>query len=307
MRKHGDFLGRLTKDGFRPVPPLRVFDVVRYQREDQPLERPFRVFELRTLDGARFRYPHRKLIHIAGMIRHLVIQAAKKDPPVGVSDDWVETFVAGHAAENSREHRQLSYLPLPSIGKAHTDPGVRRVMIAAPIGDHGWLDHIARRLAGQVLRPDSSKPDPFGGREPPLLVPVSPKARDGVVSSYTKEASEWHSVTPVVLPGHNDHKPEKTCALIEKALRQSGVHFSCDYEWSAFSRFPKSYSAYKYATNKQPQGYIRPNHLQSQTAVHLTLRFHDGSAERRPVKVPGPMVVGAGRHCGFGLFAAVNE
>ena len=90
IRRHADSLGRVTTDGFRPVPPLRVFDVVRYRRHDEPLPRPFRVFELRSTDGSWFRYPHRKLVHIAGMLRHLAIEAMSKDPPHGLKADWVE-------------------------------------------------------------------------------------------------------------------------------------------------------------------------------------------------------------------------
>lgn len=317
-RKHADFLGRLTDDGFRPVPPLRVFDVVRYRRQDQPLQRPYRVFELRNTDGSRFRYPHRQLIHIAGMVRHLAIEAMKKVPPRDVDLDWVETYAAGHRkgdriddADEGRQgepvvgsdlHRQLSYLPLPSIGTEHTDPGVRRVMIVAPVGDDAWLDHVARRLAGQALKP--VRGDEFAGREPPLLVPVR---RDNIAGFYTRPASVWHTFTPVILPGHDDHKPDKTRKLIAKALAQSGIEQSCEFEWSAFSRFSKSFSAHKYDKDKRLQGYIRPNHLLSQTAVHLTLRFHDGSDLKNPVDIPGPIVVGAGRHCGFGLFAAVAQ
>jgi CRISPR-associated protein Csb2 len=104
----------------------------------------------------------------------------------------------------------------------------------------------------------------------------------------------------VILPGHDDHKPDKTQSLIEKALKQSGIEQPCEFTWSAFSRFRKTYSAHKYDKDKRPQGYIRPKYLLSQTAVHLTLTFHD------ELQVPGPLVVGAGRHCGFGLMAAVR-
>jgi CRISPR-associated protein Csb2 len=111
-------------------------------------------------------------------------------------------------------------------------------------------------------------------------------------------ANVWHSFTPIILPGHDDHKPEKTRALIERALLQSGIDQPCEFEWSPFSRFPKSYSAHKYGKEKQPQGYYRPDYLQSQTAVHLTLRFKNN------VQVPGPIFIGAGRHCGLGSFVA---
>ena len=296
-RKHSDFLNRVTKYGFRPVPPLREFAIVNYRRRDQPVGRPYRVFQLRDCSGELFRYPHRKLIHIAGMVRHLAVDLMEKDPPRDVPAEWAKTYVAGHPNADIEHHRQLSYLPLPSIGHVHADPGVRRVMLAAPVGDDMLLDYVARRLAGQVLKPDPEYPDPFVGGEPPMLIPLSQLVRDGVVSAYTKPANVWHSFTPVILPGHDDYKPGKTRALIERALRQSGIEQPCEFEYSTFSRFPKSYSAQKYDKHKRPQGYFRPSYLNSQTAVHLTLRFKDN------VKVPGPLAIGAGRHCGLGLFA----
>ncbi len=132
---------------------------------------------------------------------------------------------------------------------------------------------------------------------PPTLVRV---LRDNVARLYTQPANAWASVTPVILPGHNDHKPEKTRKLIENALRQSGIDLPCEYEWGPFSHFPKSPPAFKFVRYKRATGYIQPDHLLSQTAVHLKLRFNDG------VKVPGPLAIGAGRHCGFGLLAAVQ-
>jgi len=256
--------------------------------------RPWRVFELRNTDGSRFRYPHRRLIHIAGMVRHLAVAAMQKDPPEGVAESWVEAYVAGHSRASS-DHRQFSYLPLPSAGHDHTDPGVRRVMIAAPVGDDAWLDHLVRRLAGEQLKP--LRGDEFAGREPPLLVPMPGRVRDGVVRCYTEPSSVWQSFTPVILPGHDDHKTEKTRALIERALRQSGIDQACEFEWSAFSRFVKSFSAHKYDSQNRPQGYVRPSYLNGLTAVHVTVLF------KEDLHVPGPLVIGAGRHCGFGLMA----
>jgi CRISPR-associated protein Csb2 len=297
-RRHADFLNRVTDTGFRPVAPLRVFDVVGYRRQDEPSGRPWRVFELRNTDGSRFRYSHRRLVHIAGMVRHLALATMEKDPPKAVAKGWVEAYVAGHAGASS-DHRQFSYLPLPSAGHDYTDPGVRRVMIAAPVGDEAWLDHLARSLAGEQLKP--LRGDEFAGFEPPLLVPMPRGVRDGVVRCYTEPSNVWQSFTPVVLPGHDDHKPEKTRALIERALRQSGIDQACEFEWSAFSQFAKSYSAHKYDGQNRPQGYARPSYLNGLTAVHMTLRFKES------IEVPGPLVIGAGRHCGFGLMAHLSE
>lgn len=295
IRKHREFLERLSGDGFKPVRPLRVFRLRGYRRADDPLPRLARLFELRNLDGSRFRYPHRRLIHLAGMVRHLAIQTMRASPPVETDEAWLKSYVAGHAQGSGQEHRQLSYLPLPSLGHPHTDPGVRRIMITAPPSDDAWLDYLARRLAGQQLVPQRG--NEFGSGGPPLLVPMRP---DYVTRRYTQASNEWHSFTPVILPGHDDHQPKKTQALIERALVQSGLEQSCEFEWSATSRFPKSYSAHKYDRNKKPTGYIRPDHLATQTAVHLTLRFNNG------LRVPGPLVIGAGRHCGFGLMVGTR-
>ena len=293
--RHHAFLTRISRDAkghesFHPVPPLSAFHVVGYRRSTDPVARPHVVFELRNDDGSFFRHPQRRLIHIAGMVRHLAIESMKLSPPDDVDDDWVKTYVAGHARPGSSEHRQFSYLPLPSIGHPHIDPSVRRVMIVAPVGDDHLLRHLAIRLAGQQLRPTpETKLD-----HPPTLVRVR---KDNVARLYTESANAWASVTPVILPGHDDHKPAKTRRLIEKALAQSGIDQPCEFDWSAFSQFPKSLSAHKYDRDKRPTGYIRPDYLLSQTAVHLKLRFHDG------LKLPGPLAIGAGRHCGLGVLA----
>lgn len=179
---------------------------------------------------------------------------------------------------------------------AHTDPAVRRVMIAAPQGDARLLKHLAKRLAGQQLKPE--RDDEFGKQDPPTLVQIKQPASDTVVLRYTKPSNTWASVTPVILPGHNDHKAAKTIKLIEKALRQSDIEQPCTFEWRAVSWWPKSLSAHKYDRNKKPTGYFRPSHLLSQTAVHLKLQFNED------LHVPGPLVIGAGRHCGLGLMAS---
>lgn len=292
--RHERFLSRLVDRSFMPVPPLTAFDVVAYRREDEQPYRPIAVFELRNSDGTRTIYPHRQLIHIAGMVRHLAIEAMKDSPPPDAPDGWVASFIAGHKNEGRSDHQQISYLPLPSIGHPHTDPGIRRVMLMAPAGSERILDYVARHLAGRNLLPLGGE---FSHREPPLLVPLSRKAveDDPAACRYAGVSRIWSSFTPVILPGHDDHKPEKRKALIEKALLQSGIDQKCEYEVSEHSQFRKSYSAHKYDKAGKPQGYIRPNHLLSQTAIHLTLRF------QAPFK--GPLCIGAGRHCGLGLFA----
>ena len=294
--RHKSFLNRIhiQSKSFTPADPLNQYKTINYRRTSDPHARPHVVFELRKDDGDFFQYPQRKLIHLAGMLRHLAIDAMKHSPPQDIPNaaEWIDRCIAGHARDYKGKHRQFSYLPLPSIGMAHTDPAVRRVMISAPVGDGRLLEHLAVRLAGLQLKPERG--DEFGTQEPPTLQRT---LRDKVASFYTGKANTWASVTPVILPGHDDHKPAKTIKLIEKALRQSNIEHPCAFEWQAISWWPKSLSAHKYDRHKKPTGYIRPKHLLNQTAVHLKLKFND------QLFVPGPLAIGAGRHCGLGLMA----
>jgi CRISPR-associated protein Csb2 len=291
--RYASFLARIGKEGFVPAEPLRHFSLTGYRRSSDPVGRPHAVFELRHDDGSFCAYSHRRLIHIAGMLRHLAKKAMAASPPAGVDGNWVERYVLGHRDENAREHRQFSYVPLPSIGHRHADHLVRRIMMIAPVGDEELLEHLALRLSGRQLQPLPNTD--FGPKGPPSLV----RARHGKMAShYTDPANVWHSVTPVILPGHDDHKPAKRRGLIERALAQSGIDQPCEFEPSALSRFPKAFSAHKYDRQGKPQGYIRPDHLLSQTAVHLTVRF------KNELRVIGPITIGAGRHFGLGLFAA---
>lgn len=292
------FVNRVN--GRRYTPPLKpsVFGRTRYVCPDFIPSRPYAVFELRHDDGEYCRYSQRKLIHVAGMVRHLARQTMLSDPPPGVADHWIERYIAGHRPEGETDHRQLSYLPLPSIGHEHADQIVRRVMIAAPVGDDAWLEHVAHRLAGQRLQSDPERGADFGDAGLPMLARVS---RDNISRHYMGPAKRWASVTPVILPGHDDRKPYKTRKLIEAALAQSDIEQPCEFEWSAHSLFRKSFSAHKYDQDRKPIGYIRPDHLLTQTAVHLKLQFsHD-------LRIPGPLAIGAGRHCGFGLMAAAEK
>ena len=216
-------------------------------------------------------------------------------------DDWIRAYVAGHQSKEdkdaSKAHSQLSFVPLPSIGHDHTDPSIRRVMIVAPLGDDSWLEHLSRQLDGELLRPLPGTDLPDGIR----LERVRAGTKDGVRECYTRAANVWASFTPVILPGHDDHKPAKTRKLIEKALHQSGVEQACEFEWSSFSHFRKPLSAHKYDRQKRYIGYALPPHFRDKTVVHLKLRFNDN------IQVPGPITIGSGRHCGFGLMSALRD
>jgi CRISPR-associated protein Csb2 len=329
---HSTFINRIEHGKpLKTVDKPKVFERVLYTSIERPICRPCVMFKIECDDEVRrFAYDQSKLIHIAGMVRHLAIRAMGSrrllerlypghdqggdpfrdgNPPGDLRgrkwDEWVEQYVAGHKLPhdkaNGKPHSQLAFVPLQSIGHEHADPAVRRVMIIAPVGDDAWIHHLARQLDGKQFKPLPNTRLPPGTR----LELIDDDKKDGVRDAYLRPARTWASVTPVILPGHDDRKPEKTRKLIEKALTQSGIEQPCKFDWSAFSHFRKMLSAHKYVRDEKSEGgkrqigYIRPDHLLDRTGVHLKLTFEH--------EIPGPITIGAGRHCGFGLFAAVDD
>ena len=288
---HESFLNRLADGVSRPALPFSTYTTVPYQRSDAAPARPAIAFKLVDQDNKMYHYNHARLIHVSAWVRHAAIELTKTHPRLR---DLGE-YVSGHGERSRSNYAQLSYFPLPSIGHRHANPDVRRIMIAEPAGSSGKaLQRLAPFLHGTKLSPlrDGNAAE----AEVVRLIRIGPD--DGVVRCYLNAAHAWASVTPVILPGHDDHKPAKTRGLIEKALRQSGIDQPCEFEWSAISYFPKSLAAYKYDRQKRPTGYVRPEHLLNQTAVHMRLTFEHPFA--------GPLAIGSRRHCGLGLFARVE-
>ncbi len=286
VRAHESALKRIEHgQPLRTVEKPRVFDRTFYTSEQRPIGRPCMIFALRKVSDEGYAYQHEKLTHIAGMTRCAAIKAMLAFPPESVNQPeyWVKSFVRGFKSDVTKEHRQFSYVPLPSIGHEHADAAIRRVMVMAPFGCEAELMHLASQLDGEQLEPE-------GGGEGPVLDRVR---SDGVTRQYTGSSKLWATVTPVILPGHDDQKPAKTIKLIERALAQSGIEQKCQFTWGAMPNFNNCLSSHNLRSGRA--GYYRPNHLDGLTAVHLRLTFEQ--------PITGPLVVGAGRHSGFGLFA----
>lgn len=332
MTKHAAFLNRLKDGVFHPVPPLLVFATSAYRRATDLPPRPFAAFILRPLDKdagyASFRLE--RAVCVAAMLRHAACEAAKADlendadgnplPGAWRTSEWSLRFVAGHGPGtppsegwddplmecwpgkeekkrklhgNARDKHdtfpRFSYLPLPSIGH---DGLIRRAIIAEPFGGDGrsarWA---AQRLAGTVLMDEDRGPvarleavEPEFGRVFRLFA----ARRD------SEAAAAWTSVTPVILPGYDDNKPAKRERLLLDCLRHAGI------DPAAVESLESRPAAWPTRGGGAPSllhaAYKRPSYLKSLPACHVRLRF------RAPVV--GPIALGAGRHCGLGVFAA---
>jgi CRISPR-associated protein Csb2 len=315
MDKHTAFLGRLSSEGFKPVPPLSCFDVVQYFSPTAGGPMPARLiaaFEIhRTIEDqekpentgkSRFRPFHhvRRVATVAGMMRHATAAVARQ---IGWNAEDVTRRVEGHGDEKDGQATsddRLLFLPLPSIQPVIGVGSIRRVLVVGPPGFD--LAPLRRQLNGQELIDRDTC-------QPVAMLSEIPKTDKGVVP-FLGESETWSTVTPVILPGYDDQDglrkklkervnadeqkhllerlDSRILALIWKAFHQAGwtadalAGASVEYRKVGWFRGLDLAKAYELPPLKYPR-------------YHLRVTF--------PRLVRGPIAIGAGRYRGFGLLA----
>ncbi len=274
---HAKFVNRINGRQFNPPPKLSRFDSVVYLSAGALPPRSYAAFELP--EGVAFR--QEKANEVAAMLRSLACDRAKTD--IHSFPGGSETYVAGHVNGAKLTPPRFSYLPLPTIGHQHADGMIRRVLIAEPYGDDGsharW---VQQRLRNQALR-DKDK------NERGVLLDLWRVRSRAMVERYVAENRSWSSVTPVILPGFDDGKHAKADRLLLQAIEQAGLPLDAVTDLTLRK-------APFWSGSQHPRQYHRPHYLKHLPAWHVRLIF------REPV--PGPIAVGAARHCGLGVFAA---
>jgi CRISPR-associated protein Csb2 len=309
LDKHQAFLNRLSKDGFRTVPPLGVFDVVGYRRATDALPRRWAAFAILKpdLNGNRAFGTARRCRDVAAWVRNATGIAC---------DGWpfgnVASFVHGHDSTNDTmplkgktADDRFMYLPLPTLIPAPLNrvESIRRVLVATPAKFADRLDFARKRLPGQELI-DEKTGEVVGMLN---LLPTN----DWVLKQYTETSRTWSTVTPVVLPGYDDpdhlrrrlrtnenaevqsrllaQLDSRVDGLLRKALRQAG--FSSEMAESAQLEWRNV--GFRAGVDLARR-YCRPENLGRFPAYHVRVRFSN------PIR--GPIAIGAGRYRGFGLF-----
>lgn len=295
------FVAQPHAGGMRPTPPHSAFATVGHRFTTEPTPPPLAAFSLLAPDTARLRafHPVRHTRRLVGMLRDAVARTAHA---AGWPAEKIASFVLGHAELPGQPHRpvqapRLAYLPLPSL-QLHPDTGkpslaaARRVLLtplhAACHRDITWL---RRALSGcQLINPHSGRPE--------AILSLLPRS-DRVLRTYAPPlpAPAWATVTPLILPGHDDRNPAKTQALIRKAILQAGFSPAlarhAQVEWSLAGYWPGADLAIRYAV---------PDYLRSYPRYHVRILWQD--AHGHPLPLHGPICLGGGRFVGLGLFAA---
>jgi CRISPR-associated protein Csb2 len=319
VRKHAAFLSRLSAEGFKPVPPLACFDLVRYHSPTadggSSPSRPIAAFEIhRTIEDqeahpgrSRFRpfHPVRSVATVAGMVR---CAAGKIAENLGYSRSWVEEHILGHGEGKHGQattDERLMFLPLPSITPIGIS-GIRRVLIVGWPGFARFAD-LRRRLHGAELIPE--------GSSQPVALLSQLSIHDSQVQNLLAPSQTWTTVTPVILPGFDDadglrrkyrqraeaglataqeqkhlleRVHQRTTAMLCKAFQQAG--------WTA-DTLGGTQLEYR------PVGWLRGLDVARNYRLPPLQypRYHVRVQFPRPI--PGPLVIGAGRYRGMGLLA----
>jgi CRISPR-associated protein Csb2 len=239
------------------------------------------------------------------MLRHVACRIAMNDAahaggPIG-SPEWSLRYVAGHAPDRSLHARpggdvfaRFSYLPIPALCAPHSDGRIRYAIIAEPFGGDGRAARWAtRQLSGAVLVDEDLGPvarleavEPGSPQHAAALGPFlgGGAGRPGVV---------WVSATPVILPGFDDHSPRKRERLLAASLAHAGIDpglkVSLDTSTTSWLR----------TIRVPPGGYHRPSYLRRLPALHVRVQLAH--------PIVGPLSLGAGRHAGLGVMAAIDH
>ncbi|MBV6522544.1 MAG: hypothetical protein MNPFHGCM_02692 [Gemmatimonadaceae bacterium] len=305
-RRHVAFLSRacFADPTLRPPPALSAFAITRYARTDQPRATDIAAFTLMRVESDGFRAfdAPRRGMAVAGMLRHAVRTAAER---AGWDEARVSSTVLGH---DSGGGARLLLVPVPSIEPRGADGesvgAVRRVMVFSTESGNSDTAWAARVMGGMDLVDEKS------GEVQAVLAGAS--RNDRVLARYVSESFIWTTVTPVLLPGHDDpgglreklrrvkgseeqqsllrRLLKRREALVRKALRHAGL--GDDLALSA--TIATSATGFLAGVEKASR-YAVPSHLANSPRVHVKLTW--------PVRVAGPLCIGRGRFSGLGLFA----
>lgn len=211
--------------------------------------------------------------------------------------------IPGHKPNpNNRKNQSvneahLAFIPLPHLFPPHPSGDIHRVVLAGFGFDESEQDLFnegAENLNGAELKDtEKRKPNEEEGEPIARLIKVENHYDDKFFKQfYSKSAKVWRSVTPIILSGFTRHgrTPEH---LIYRALNQIGIGNESIESIAVFRApiVPKTFRSMQYEIAKNDY-------------LNQTPRYHAEIIFKRPVR--GVLVIGRGRHAGFGLMMPVD-
>ncbi|MCA1633132.1 MAG: type I-U CRISPR-associated protein Cas5/Cas6 [Acidobacteria bacterium] len=258
---------------------------------------PYALFEMRDLldEDKFFSFDGRDLRQPAAMVRHAVMEFFDSNKGERFKTyygyDLISRKVYGHEPKVEGEQNKpvnyphLAFIPIPNL---YPDGRVRRILLAGfgfESETEGELfDDIARNLNGAEIK-DNGKPVA-------RLMQVEEYKENKFFDQFYGQSSRlWRSVTPIILSGFNrrGRKPEQ---LLYRALNQIEIETDA-VESVAIYRSPIVPKTFR------PMDYRLSGYLNENSRYHAEIIFKRS--------VSGCLMIGRGRHAGFGLMMPMTK
>ncbi|HXM34412.1 MAG TPA: type I-U CRISPR-associated protein Csb2 [Pyrinomonadaceae bacterium] len=256
---------------------------------------PMALFELWRNEDERLRYDPRDLRQPAAMVRHAMIEWLEAYPAFRdyYGDDLTTHLIAGH--EGNQEGvvqfngAHVACVPIPSLNEDDLADGLIRRVLLVGFGCQEkkaieLFESVSDGINGAALKDQSVK---IGYLKKASL-------NDSVLRLFTRKAYRvWRSVTPIILTGLM-RRGRGAEVLIARALKQAGMNENDIESIATFSGpiVPKTARALDYRIEKD-------------SYLSQTPRYHAEVIFKRPVE--GALVIGRGRHYGFGLMIPCSK
>ena len=289
-KRYRTWLSGAAKDDV-PVPARRM----NYRSpETISFDAPMALFELwhkKDDEDKRLRYDPRDLRVPAAMVRHAMIDwlAARPAFRQHYGEELISHLIAGHDADKQYDGAHIACVPIPTMREEGVYDGLIRRVLLLGFGCESkaaaeLFESVANGINGAALKDQSVE---IGYLKKASL-------NDSVLRLFTGKARRvWRTVTPIILTGLM-RRGRGAEVLLARTLKQAGVNEQDIESVAAFSGpiVPKTARALDYRIDKH-------------SYLAQTPRYHAEVIFKRPVI--GSLVVGRGRHTGFGLMMPCLE
>ena len=258
----------------------------------------------------------RKQVNLAEAMRLALMEAWTQ-----ANNERAPAWISGHEADGSpARDPHLAIVPMANLGWEHADGRLMGLALIPPAAETTvWAASgpaaFARRQKFQRALSRLGEPDDEdrliltlaprgGGSWRWRLRPAVSAAHSLSPARYLRPARIWASATPVLLDRHlrSSGPPERSPEaekIIRTACRREGLPEPEVIEITKHAAVSGSPSARPAGGNPRWSGWARRKSFKARPLVHVRLTFKE--------KVSGPVLIGAGRFHGLGLFLSVRE
>ena len=288
-------ISRLNEGALRQAPPPR-FRMVGYKCPPTRL-----LFDLRPPDHRRpfDPWPLTRAAALATAVRDGAAQRLEKAMPSDAGK--IDRALIGRNATEADKAFRVRIIPLPSIGSPNADPSIRRLLIESPPDCLIRADDLSWAFSGLDLGVDYETGEVVHEGQA-VLAPSDDRTmlgHYGVDAEVT--ARVWRTVTPAALPvrrlrgrvagADRSTNEDEAGHAARQALRHAGI--TTPVETIRVQREPF------FGKGARAEAFADGSRFGTARLWHMEIAFAE--------PLSGPLVIGDGRYCGFGLMAPVQD